>query len=298
MSVTPTTRARLNRVAPRALTWVAIVVFIAGSSYWLLFGLAGAFGSDALVYRGGAAAFISGNPWAFQYHGWSFSAPPLEALAFLPATLIPGEIFVILWVGTSTVAAVDVVRRLGLPAWWLAYPPLIFGVVLGNPAVVGMACLLGGWRIVGLVLRPQLLVVAGRRAVVVFAVLSALALALRPDFIDVAQTLGSRYTVQSGPPVNLWGSPLMIPALISLGLLWTEDRHAATWLVMPAVGPAMGWYGYAMVMPVRSLALALACAIPVAGLGGVAITLYALVRWATLRRSRASQARIGIMSSG
>jgi hypothetical protein len=266
----------MTAVRTKAAAPVGTAVFVAGAAFWVLLGITGAFGLDALIYRAGAAEVLSGDPWTAGNRGWAFSAPPLEAFAFLPATLIPADLFAIGWVMVSAVAAVVIVRRLELPAWWLAFPPLIAGVVLGNPAIVGMAAILTGWKVVGLVLRPQLLLVASWRAVGIFAVLSLLALALRPDFIDVARNLVTSYGIQSGTPVNLWGSPLMVPALMSLALLWRVDRKAAAWLVMPAVGPAMGWYGYAMVMPVRSVFLGIACAIPIHGLGALAIVAYAL----------------------
>lgn len=266
----------------RALTWTALCVFLLLSAWWLLHVTLGLFGSDAQVYREGAVALLSGSPWEATHNGWRFAAPPLTAMAFLPATLLPGPVFGVLFVALSGLGAVLIVRRIGLPMWWIAYPPLVFGVLLGNPAVLGMTALVMGWPLVGLILRPHLALVANRRVLAVFVVLSLLAVIVRPDFLTVALTLGSRYSEQSDP-VNLWGSPLMAPALVSLALLWTVDRKAAAWLVMPAVGPAMGWYGYAMVMPVGSLALALACAIPVSGIGGIAITVFALARWWRLR---------------
>jgi hypothetical protein len=139
-----------------------------------------------------------------------------------------------------------------------------------------------GWRLVGVVVRPQLLAVVGWRVAAVFVALSLGAILLRPDFIAHLAEIAARYQTQSGS-VNFWLSPLMIPALAALALLWRVDRHAASWLVMPAVGPAMGWYGFTMVMPVRSLPLALACIFPMPGLGAAAITVYALWRWWRVR---------------
>ena len=263
---------------PPWLRWIGIAAFTAMSTFWLMLILPGAVGTDVLVYRAGASALIGGDPWAASHQGMSFAAPPLEAIVFLPATLLPEPVFVGLWVGASAIGAVIIIRRLSLPAWWMLYPPLVAGVVGSNPAVLGMAAVVAGWRLVGVIVRPQLLPVVGWRVAAAFVALSLGAVVLRPDFIARIGDIVARYQTQSGS-VNFWLSPLMIPALFALALLWRVDRHAASWLVMPAVGPAMGWYGFTMVMPVRSLPLALACIFPMPGLGAGAITVYALWRW-------------------
>jgi hypothetical protein len=267
-----------ERLAPW-LRLVSIAAFTAVSTFWLMLILPGAVGTDVLVYRAGASEIIGGDPWAASHQGMSFAAPPLEAFAFLPATLVPEDVFVGVWVLASAIGALVIVRRLSLPAWWLLYPPLVAGVIGSNPAVLGMAAVVAGWRLVGVILRPQLIMVVGWRAATLFAALSVGAILLRPDFITGLVDNIARYQIQSGSPINFWLSPLMVPAMAALVLLWRVDRHAASWLVMPAVGPAMGWYGFTMVMPVRSLPLALACIFPVPGLGAAAITLYALWRW-------------------
>lgn len=262
-------------------------VFAVTSAAWVYDVLRGdALANDALVYRAGAAAFVAGgDPWSAGYHGWTFAAPPLQALIFAPAALVPVPVFVAFWTGLSVIAAIAIVRRIGLPAWWVAYPPLILGVALGNPSVVGMGVLLVGGPLVGVILRPQLLPVVSPRTIAMFGGLSLVVVALRPDFLTgLAETL-ARYQAESGAPVNFWLHPLAIPALAALALLWRVDRHAARWLLMPAVGPAMGWYGFAMVLPVASVPLAVACAVPIPGLGAAAITAYATIRWCRERGS-------------
>jgi hypothetical protein len=266
-----------------AVPWGITAVFGIGSAYWVLTAVYGALiGSDALVYRAGAEALVSGgDSWSTGNNGWIFAAPPLEALAFVPSTLLPAQAFAVLAATASAVGALFIVRRLELAPYWLGFPPLVFGVLLGNPAVLGMALLVAGYPLLGLVFRPQLAFVAGWRALVIFGILSLVALALRPDYVMKVAEIGQTYAAQSGPSVNFWGSPLMVPALVALGLLWRIDRVAAAWLIMPAVGPAMGWYGYAMAMPVRSAFLGIACALPIHGLGAAAITTYAVWRWAS-----------------
>jgi hypothetical protein len=209
-------------------------------------------------------------------NGYSYAAPPLELVPFIPGALVPVPAFMVAW-GAICAASVFIIgRRLG---WvWLLYPPLLHGAWLGNPAIPGMVAVMLGLPLLGLVLKPQLLFVGTRRAVAIFAVLSLLALLLRPDFLAAISSLVGRYGDQSAV-VNAWMTPWMIPVGISLILLARRDRRAAAWLVMPAIGPAMGWYGYAMVLPVGSTWLSVACAIPVPGLGAGAIALYGITRY-------------------
>jgi hypothetical protein len=256
-----------------------LAAFGVASAFWLS---VVPFGNDALVYREGAARLLSGDPWAVTVAGYSYAAPPLEALPFLPFVPLPAAAFLAMWLGLTIAAAAWIVRRLRLDATYLLYPPLVMGVALGNPAVLGMACVVGGLPLLGLVLRPHLVLVAPRRAVVAFAVLSGLMLVVRPDFPGALATIVARYAAESRP-INFWASPLMAPAILAIALLARVDRTAAAWLLMPAIGPAMGWYGFAMVLPVRSRALALACALPIPFAGATAIVVYAA--WAGLRRT-------------
>lgn len=81
--------------------------------------------------------------------------------------------------------------------WWLAYPPLVFGVLLGNPIVVSMA-----------------LVLAGRGVLGAMALTGALALVMAPLMVEWLATLGNSrgggvlYSVQEAPmmaiPLLAW----------------------------------------------------------------------------------------------
>lgn len=46
--------------------------------------------------------------------------------------------------GAILVAAVVIVRSLRLPLIWMAYPPLLYGVLAANPHAVLLACLVAG----------------------------------------------------------------------------------------------------------------------------------------------------------
>jgi hypothetical protein len=249
-------------------------LFGAVSAFWLI---DARFGNDALLYREAAAQLVGGAPWSSVVGGYSYAAPPLQAVPFLPFLGLSPVAFLAIWLSLSAVAGAWIVRTLQLGPAYLLFPPLVFGVALGNPAIVGMACVLAGVPVIGLILRPHLALVASRRALIAFAVLSGLAIALRPDYLVAVGDVVRRYAAESRS-INFWATPLMIPAALALVLLARTDRAAAAWLVMPAIGPAMGWYGFAMVLPIRSRALAVACALPIPFLGATAIVVYCCLR--------------------
>jgi hypothetical protein len=278
-------------VLRRSAVAVGIGLFVGISLFWALVLVShGLVGNDGLVYRAGASALIGGDPWAATVHGYSYSAPPLEAVAFLPAVSIPEQAFQVLWVVVCLASAVAIVKSLELPAYWIVYPPLVFGALLGNPAIPGMALLLVGFPLAGLVLRPQLVLVTGTTTLFWFVVLSTLGLLLRPDFVAALSTGASRYVSETGGIVNWWATLLAIPAALALLMLARVDARAARWLIAPAIGPAMGWYGFTMVMPVRSLTLAVLCAIPLPGVGAAAITGYSVLRYL---RDSPTESRVG-----
>jgi hypothetical protein len=235
------------------------------------------FGNDALLYRGAATRLVQGDPWSVSLGDFSYAAPPLEAVPFLPFAALSDAGFLAVWLPLSAFAVIWIVHRLDLDATYVLFPPLVLGAALGNPAVVGMALVLAGAPIAGLVFRPQLALVGSRRAVVVLAIASFGAILLRPDYVTAVVDVAQRYGSES-LAINFWGTPLMVPAAVSLLLLARIDRPTAAWLAMPAIGPAMGWYGLAMVLPVRSRALAFACALPIPYLGAAAITAYCCAR--------------------
>lgn len=80
-------------------------------------------GIDATIYYRAAAAFAEGaSPWAAVVTNtrgtdFHFAALPPTVLAFLPFTLVTEQLAVWLWIFSSAVAAVSIVRRFGLPIW-------------------------------------------------------------------------------------------------------------------------------------------------------------------------------------
>jgi hypothetical protein len=107
-------------------------------------------GIDAhIYYRGSAAWLAGGNPWeALGYiimgQPLHYAALPTTVVLLAPFALLPEEVFVVGFIAASALAAAYIVRKLELPWYFLAFPPLFQGVQSGNPNVILFALLLCG----------------------------------------------------------------------------------------------------------------------------------------------------------
>lgn len=81
---------------------------------------------DIEVYRAAAAAALAGrDPWALQPGALAFAGPPPTLLLFMPLTFVPLEVAIVVATTAFVVAAIWAVRRLGLPLWWVLFPPVM-----------------------------------------------------------------------------------------------------------------------------------------------------------------------------
>lgn len=207
---------------------------------------------DARLYRFAAAQVLAGgDPWAVHPDGTAFAGPPPTLLFYLPFGLLPEPIAVGAMMGIGLLAAVWAVRRLGLPAWWLCFPPLFEAVIVGNPDSLVLALLLARGPVAGLAAGLKVyalipLVLARRWTAVALALLVALAsLPLLPAFLA---SLGSVSTVLDRQTAHLsaWGTWLVVPTVLALIML---RRRGAEWLVVPALWPATQRHYAAMSLP-------------------------------------------------
>src|SRR5439155_10097738 len=83
------------------------------------------FGDDGAIYRGAAAAWLSGgNPWTVtSATGAYFGAPPPTLLLAAPFVAVDELVTRILWIAIAGAAGAWSVRRLRLPLWWILFPP-------------------------------------------------------------------------------------------------------------------------------------------------------------------------------
>jgi hypothetical protein len=281
----------------RVLVNVALPVWFAllTAGHLAVLGL-NAIGVDARIYYRGSELWLAGgNAWeaaaGFDGNVYHYAALPTTTVLFAPATVLPEDLFVALWLALGTVAAVWIVRvRLSLPWWWLAFPPLAEGIWSGNPGIVLLALVLSGrWWLEALAMPLKLYGAVplaaqlrwrslGGGAVLVLASI-VIAPSLWQTFITNAGAITERLLAESagGFGSNAW--PLLfgvsVAAVAALALL---DRVAAGWLAVPAFWPASEFHYSVLALPIMTPWLAAVLALPVRGLPALAILAYCGLR--------------------
>jgi len=195
---------------------------------------------DVVVYREAAAAALSGgDPWAVSSTGVAFAGPPPTLLFALPMALIPLEAAIVLTVGVLAVAAVWSVRRLGLPLWWLMFPPIVEGLLVGNLDVLVLALLLLPGPLAGLAAVAKvygaipLLLQRRWPALFLAGAVSLLTLPWWPAFLAHGSSVAARLDAQS-EGFSAWGTWWILPSIVAL---WILRRTGAAWLVVPGLWP-------------------------------------------------------------
>lgn len=270
--IEPGVRRRwLGYFLPAAFIFFWVLVFYVGFN-WQTVGL------DARIYYEGSAAWLSGkDPWAtgalLNGRLFSYAGLPPTVVLLAPLALLPEEAVVWLLLPLSVLAAVGVVRALRLPPIWIAYPPLLAGVLSANPHVLVLALVVaaGTWgnalaAVLKIVVIPPLigerrwlaLLVAG----VVFGATVVALPGLWSSFLNQAGRVQDTISTESGGTFSAWGKPLpFIATVLSLCVLARLDFRAAAWLVVPALFPTSQYYYAMFALPVDPF-LAAAMAFP------------------------------------
>lgn len=273
------------------LTWTVLSV---SAIYWVgNFWTSATIGNDAHIYYRGAAAWLTGgDPWATSYRDLHFAAPPWVLPLIAPLALLGEGPFVAISVLLAGTAAVYIVRKARLPLGWLAFGPLVSGILNGNPIVVAIALAMAGIWPLALLVRPQLVPAAlvQRRwlAVLVTALLAGAGLLLVPwgSFL-----LGfSRYAGEGDGGIGTGSAIMLGLGLVSIVGLAIVDLKAAGLLATIVLMPANGWYSGIAALPVIHPILALGLAFPIWGMPTVTVAAYAAWRLeGALRPPRSAQ---------
>ena len=265
-------------------------------------------GCDFKIYHRALELWLSGgDPWS----AWvdiagpaHFAAPPSALFPLLPFAPLGEDVAVDLWMALCVASAVFVVRRLKLPPVWYVFPPLVVGVLSGNPSIPVLALLVAGgpWlpsiaaalKITAVV--PLLAERRWRAIGVCAAVLVAMVLVAPGVWLDYARRFGeisSRLAAESGGgfSATFW-PPLVPPTLIALAVIARYDLRAAGWLAVPAIWPGSEWHWSTMAMVVATPWLGFLLAPNVRALPAVATWFYALWTWARSNDAAALRGRL------
>jgi len=206
-------------------------------------------GRDFRIYRNAALAIVNGtDPWsAFdRWNGtdWHFAALPTAAQLFVPFAWIPEGIGLAIFLGMTIVVALAALRRLGLPWWWLLFPPIMEGLAAANPQILILGLLLVGGPVAraiasGLKIYGLVPVIARREwiAVLATAILIGASIALGPslwstylgEFGAISARLGQESQADAHSPMIGVGSQeaqVEVALLAWVGLLETTEDLA------------------------------------------------------------------------
>jgi hypothetical protein len=256
----------------------------------------GRLGIDGRIYYRAAQAWLEGHdPWAagvpVDGFRFDFAGPPPTVLAFAPFAVLPEDVFNVLWLGLSLAAAVYTLRRVHLAIWWLLFPPLAQGLLVGNPQVVCLGVLLAGsdWlRSLAVPLKAYaaLPMLAERRwrALGILAAASAVSMALWPGlWLTYASEFGAISTRIAAESFGGFSATrdtnLLIVTVAAVGALALIDLRSAGWLAVPALWPSSQFFYSAFALPVMSPILAVGLAVDQRGLPAEVICVYAAWRF-------------------
>jgi hypothetical protein len=283
------------RLVRRVARSLPVLLFIPLSVADVFASLArGWLGTDAHLYYQASAAWLAGaNPWDVSVHHsglvFHYYALPTTVLALAPFTVLPESVFVPFWVGAQVVAAAFVVHRLRLAWWWLAFPPLVKGVLVGNPSLVVLALALAAHPLLNSIaallkvyMGIPLLGERRWRAIGLALGLGAVTLVLAPglwaDFIGGAAARNDRLLVEANGGYSGFRDPLLFAgASLAIMMIARKDLRVACWLAPIALWPGSQFHWSTLAMPVMTTPLAYLLALPAHGLPPIAVMVYALI---------------------
>jgi len=287
-------------------TWFAV---ISAQRLAVLVG-GGAFGFDGRLYREAARTWLAGgDPWSVFLGGVGFGAPPPTLLAMAPFAILPEPLALATMLGAGLAGTALVLRRLGMPLWFLLFPPLVDAAWNANPEVLLLPLLMAGVAgpaAAGLVKAYALVpvLVLGRwRPLAVAATVLLLSAPLLPwaEFLEAFPEIADRFRVQSAGGMSATAWWPLIPVAASALVLAGRDR--AAWLAVPALWPWTQWYYATIAIPAFArrtagayIAAAL-LAVPIPGVPVLAVVVVAAEGLAS-RRSRSAPPAHGSRSAG
>jgi hypothetical protein len=236
-------------------------------------------GIDARIYLDGSAAWLHGaRPWDQVEIGGGpkgaglnhYSALPTAVILLAPLALLPIDVGEGILIAVGIVSAIFIVRRLELPWYWLAFPPMTEGLVSANPSIPLLALLLipAGRPIAPLLKVYRFAPLLGerdRRSLAIAVGLFALTLFAWPLWVDYFSDIvlrSLRLIVEAQGGFSAQGNPMIVLAVLSLAILaWLRDWRALGWLSVIAIWPATEFHYSTFALPVMHPILAFGLAV-------------------------------------
>jgi len=261
-------------------------------------------GSHASIYTAAARAWLAGgDPWSVGPRAAVFAGPPPMLLPFVPFTALPLDVTRVVWVVGSAILAVLVIRRLRLPAYWIAFPPIAQVIHLGHPEVLLLALIVFGGPLGGLApvvkpyFGPALLAERRWRAIAVGIGVLVVTFPFLPwaAFISRLPEITATLARQSIGD-STFGQPIWM--LVAIAVLAALGMRRGLWLAMPVLWPsAQPFYKVACVPAIAPL-LAVFWAIPIPGFSLAGLIVLAAADRYVAARGGPDWLRAGVYARG
>lgn len=249
-----------------AIARILPIAFVIGSVLWLLRRTTWpaeviAPGSDARVYYRATELWLAGgDPLAATIGPFHYASPPPTLLVMAPFTLLSETLAAVVIVVGSLGLAAWTLRRLGLPLWWLLFPPLFQSVYLGSLNVAALALLLVSGPLattLAVFVKPYAIVPAVLLRRWRAVLLTGIALVVTFPLLPWAGYLENGAQLVDEQSVGY--SATSVPALVPFVLvaLWVLGRARLPWLAVPALWPSSQMTYGILALPAMTPVLAL-----------------------------------------
>jgi hypothetical protein len=198
---------------------------------------------DSSLYLRATEAWLNrGNPWAVHTSaGVYFAGLPTTLLLSLPLVPFGSTVATWFWLLAGLAGWLLVMRSLGLPPWWILFPPFIEGWLSGSPdpALAGLVMIGGG--VIAVAAKPYAIpALAGERrwrSLAAGAIIGLVTVPVLPwgSFMDQIGDVGAALNAQSSA-MSAWGTPVLM-VVVAASLLALGPRLGLL-LATPALWPS------------------------------------------------------------